>query len=566
MSLKISDLQAYRYAIDVVDGKQIASKKVVKACERFLHDLERSKDSAYPWRFDIELALRPINFIEKFLKPTKGDYGKMKLMNWQHFIESNAYGWVSKDSGLRRFREVLFLVGRGNGKSTLISGNATYMASKDYEQGADIFLLANSKDQAKIVFDECKTQIEVSPLLSRHFRPLRGTVFYDKTNSKIEPRASDSKRLDGLNPHGMVFDEVHGFRDYKLINVMKRAAKKRRQSLTWYISTMGDVLDGPLMDLYEFGSDILDKVIPDRIADRMFVYIAEIDEGDDPENVDCWIKANPALGHFLNLNETVADWETSKRSPAEKNDFINKQLNVFTDTGDMPYVEYEVRQRNNKSIDTAVLNGMSCYGGFDASLTEDFTAAALEFPLEDGSFFVLHHSWIPERKMDLDNEKIPYRELAKSGYLTIIPGEYIKQDVILMWFKEQMRQYNIVSVGYDPANASWLVQSLMALGIECNPVIQGWKTLNEPMKNIRETLLDAKFISNNDPMLMWYLSNVKLRNQPGDLDRENWVPTKRGKYRKIDGFMAWLDAHTEYMRKNPVIPNEREPDIRFYSL
>ena len=39
----------------------------------------------------------------------------------------------------------------------------------------------------------------------------------------IQHRASDSRKLDGLNPHGAVFDEIHAMRDFKLINVVKPA-------------------------------------------------------------------------------------------------------------------------------------------------------------------------------------------------------------------------------------------------------------------------------------------------------------------------------------------------------
>lgn len=569
--MKISDTKILQYAEDVLSGKQIASKKVIKACERFIHDLEHEGHREYPWRFDLNKALRPIEFMERFLKPTKGDYDKMELMPWQHFIEGNVYGWVDKKTGLRRFREALELVGRGNGKSTVISGNSTYMASKDGEPGADVFLLANSRDQVKrTVYEECKNQILVSPLLSKHFRPLRGIIHYDKTGSTIEPLASDSKLRDGLNPHGMIFDEVHAFRDYRLINVMKRAMKKRRQPLIWYISTMGDVLDGPLMDFYLFVEDIINGIVPEHVADRFFYYVAELDENDKPEDILCWPKANPALGNFLSTEETILDWETSQRSPQEKSDFINKQLNIFTDTGDMPYVSFDIIERNKSVIDLSDLKGRPCYGGFDASLREDFTAANLEFPLSDGKYFELHHSWLTERKFEMEQEKdkLTFREWEKRGYLTIVPGEIIKKELLYDWYVSMGKLYDIKSIGYDPANVSWLVQSLEAVGFECNVVVQGWKTLNDPMKDIKELLIDGKIITNDDLMLWWYLRNVKLRKLQGDTDHENWVPTKRGKFRKIDGFMAWLDSHTEYMRKNPVKPkgSDREPGIEVYDL
>ncbi len=39
---------------------------------------------------------------------------------------------------------------------------------------------------------------------------------------KIMPQASDSDKLDGLNTHMGIFDEIHEFKDYKLISVIKK--------------------------------------------------------------------------------------------------------------------------------------------------------------------------------------------------------------------------------------------------------------------------------------------------------------------------------------------------------
>ena len=53
MSLQNSDVLAkgYGYARDIDSGRITSCKKVKLACRRFLRDLERSKDPAYPWRF-----------------------------------------------------------------------------------------------------------------------------------------------------------------------------------------------------------------------------------------------------------------------------------------------------------------------------------------------------------------------------------------------------------------------------------------------------------------------------------------------------------------------------------
>lgn len=383
------------YAEQVVKGKIIASKKVKLACKRHLNDLKRQGTKEFPWIFDEEKGHRPIKFIETFCRPSKGNFQSLVAQAWQHFIIGSLYGWVHKDTGLRRFKEGLVFVGRKNGKSTMVSGLANYGCSKDGEKGADVYLLANSMKQAKVIFEECQKMIWSSHLLSKHFRVLRDAIHYDKTFSKIEPQASDSEKLDGLNAHLAIFDEIHEYKDYKLINVIKNSTGARKQPLVLYITTAGYQLDGPLVDYYSKASDVLEGVIEDE---RSFYFIAEVDEGDDIEDPKNWIKANPNIGVTLDLDTLIEEWNTRKHIPAERNDFITKRLNIFVKSDEQSFLDYEVIKRNDKTIDIEKLAGMPCIGGFDLSQTEDFTSACLEFWLDTGEIFVLSHSWIPRKK------------------------------------------------------------------------------------------------------------------------------------------------------------------------
>ena len=552
----------YQFALDVTEGRLVSGQKRIQACERFLRELELSKDPGYRWAFDIEKAYRPIDFIEKFCRPTKGDYDRMELLPWQHFVQANLYGWVDKKTGLRRFREGLVLVGSGNGKSTLITGNAIFGACKDGERGAECYCIANAKDQAKIIFDECKAQIEASPLLKKHFRTTRDGIFFDPTTSKIQALASDPTTLDGKNVHLAIFDEVQDYRDYKFMSRLKKKIIKRRQPLIIYISTLGNVIDGPLMDLYLLGGKILagDAAVSQIAADRMFVYIDEIDENDDPNDSSCWIKANPSLGRLLKMDDLIADWERCKLVPAERSDWINKQLNVFTSVDEMSFLDIKTIRKNNGVIDLAELEGRPCYGGFDLSTTEDFTAACAEFPLPDGRLFVLEHTWVPETKRKADHEKIDWDMLQEGGWLTVVPGEYVRFERVYDWFEEIRRRYSLRTIGYDPAKAFELVQKLQGAGFALNVVRQGEITLTAPQDHLKEKFLDGLVVHNNSPMFNWYLGNAKTTKRSVN---QTYLITKQNKYRKIDGVAALLNAHTEYLRNLPAeIPPDRKLTTR----
>lgn len=134
------------------------------------------------------------------------------------------------------------------------------------------------------------------------------------------------------------------------------------------------------------------------------------------------------------------------------------------------------------------------------------------------------------------------------------------------WFVQQSKDYEIVTIGFDPANATRLKQMLENKGFELKVIRQGPITLNDPMKDIKELLLGGKVVSNNDPMLAWYTDNVRISGERRHADKQNWMPTKRNKFRKIDGFMAWLDAHCVRMEKLPAGLVETAPRVRVISI
>lgn len=530
------------YAKKVISGEILACNKVIQAAKRHINDMKRQGTNDFPWVFVEDKGHRPIRFIEKYCKPSKGDFDKLIMQPWQHFILGSLYGWVHKDTGIRRFREGVVLISRKNGKSGVASGISAFGASKDGERGADVYVLANSMKQVKkTIFDECKKMIKASPRLRKHFRVTRDAIYFDKTNSIIEPQASDSELLDGLNTHLGIFDEIHEFKDYKLINIVKKSRGSRKQPLILYITTAGYQLDGPLVNYYEQGSDVLEG---SNVDERTFYFIAELDSVKEIEKPEFWIKANPNIGVTLDLVTLREDWEKDKRTPQERTDFITKQLNFFANNSEQSFLDFETLKKNNKEIDASLFIGKSCIGGFDLSDSEDFTSACLEFPIpETGEVFILSHSWVPQKKVDLDNEKIPFKEYEDEGLLTIIPGDYVKKEYIYDWFVEQSEKFHIQKIMYDPAKAFGLVESLISFGFNAEVVRQGHMTLGKPMDDLKERFLDGNIIFNNNRLFRWYINNVRLVE---DRNR-NKMPTRQGRYRKIDGFAAFLNAHVEGM-------------------
>ena len=222
---------------------------------------------------------------------------------------------------------------------------------------------------------------------------------------------------------------------------------------------------------------------------------------------------------------------------------------------ELSFVDVKIIKKNNKTLPEDQLLGRLCYGGFDLSSTEDFTSACLEFPLPGNNFFLLEHSWTTEKKRKVDHEKLDWQGLVDNGWLTICNGDYVDYNLVVAWFLEQRSKYRIETIGYDPAKAFMMIQTMQDKGFILNEVRQGEITLTGPLDDLKERFLDGNVVHNNNSMFNWYLGNVKLTKRSAN---GTYLPTKQSPYRKIDGFAAFLDAHTEYLRKHPLyIPPDK---------
>lgn len=205
----------------------------------FLNKITEENET-HTYIFDEELGKRPIEFIEKFCKHSKGKWaGKPVILELYQkaFIEA-LFGFVDKDTKIRKYKKGALFIGRKNGKSTLDSGLACFMLTKDNEDGAEVYSVATKKEQAKIVWDESKRMIKKSPELARRIRCLINGIYYDSADAVYKALASESNSLDGLNAHFVIADEVHAWKDKNLLDVMFDSMSAREQPLLLETSTM----------------------------------------------------------------------------------------------------------------------------------------------------------------------------------------------------------------------------------------------------------------------------------------------------------------------------------------
>ena len=278
------------YIEQIDEEKIIAGEKVKKIYKKLLKE---SDDKSLPFYFDEEKANRPITFIETFCKQAEGEIGKtIKLELFQKAYIQALFGFVYRDTGLRRFNETMFLVGRKNGKTTMLSAIALYMMIADGEGSAECYSVATKKDQASKAFKSACAMRAQSPEIRAIINKRRTDMYMPTTFSSFEPLSSDSDTLDGLNAHLVIIDELHAIKDRNLYEVMKQSTSSRRQPLVVMITTAGTVRECIFDDIYDYANNVLNGTIKN---DSFLPVLYELDKAEEWKDIKCWVKANPRI-------------------------------------------------------------------------------------------------------------------------------------------------------------------------------------------------------------------------------------------------------------------------------
>lgn len=528
----------------IKSGDIITSRRVKAVYERLVKEMG---DDSIPYYFDEETGERPITFIETFCKQSQGTIGApLKLELFQKAFIQLLFGWLEKDTGYRRFRETLFLCGRKNGKSTLLSGIALYMLVADYEGAAEIYSVATKKDQAKKVLTEAVNMIKQSPELRAVLKKRRNDVYFPATSSIFEALASDSNTLDGLNSHAVIIDELHAIRDRNLYEVMKQSTSSRRQPLVVMITTAGTVRECIFDNMYELACDIADGKKKD---DAFLPILYEIDSRDEWTNPQMWIKANPGLGAIKQYKTLAAFVERAKNNPADLPGVLCKDFN-YRENDNSVWLSYD-QIKNDAVFDMSEVYNTYAIGGCDLSATTDLTAATLLIRKpNDETVYVLQHYFLPQARIEHLEEKntneAPYRLWAERGLLTVCEGNRVNFSEVTQWFCQMRDEHKIdaFKVGYDRALAGYWVEEMKSNGFTMEAVAQGPFTWSQPMREMGAAFADKIVNYNKNPILIWCLSNTAVKKSGVN----NIQPVKITDKRRIDGAVSLLNAWVIYVR------------------
>lgn len=508
------------------------------------------------YHYDPEIAARHIDFIEKFCKQSQGVMGEpLTLELFQKAMLEATFGFVD-DNDERQFREVNDLMGRKNGKTTLTSAVSLDLLCNDREGAPEIYFIATKMDQAKKGFDEAERMRKHSPFLAKHLRKRASDIYFPKNEGIIKPLASDVKKLDSYNSHGVIIDELGAITNRRIYDDMKQSMSSRRQPLLFCISTNNFVRDGIYDAQVEYGKGVLNGRIKDEHFLFLYYTLEKKDQWMDPKY---WIMANPGLGPIKKKSSLAQLVEKAKQDPAFKPTVLVKDFNL-TESSAAAWLSYE-EASNTETANMAFLEKSYAVGGCDLSSTTDLTCATLLIRKpQDPNIYVLQKYFIPEARLSKVEDQIvteaPYRLWSEQGYLHVCPGTSIDYRDVTNWFVTMVKQHNIrpLWIGYDRAMAGYWQEEMAGYGFNMEKIAQGAYTWTYPFKQLRADFQEHKVVYQDNPILLWCLLNTAVKSANAD-GIESQMPVKLQNNRRIDGTVSLLNAYTcmkkheeEYLR------------------
>ena len=524
-------------------------------------------------RPDFAAAERIRNFYLKLLRLPKQDGGGTEpfvLIDWWYSrVLAPLFGWKKAD-GRRRFDKGFVSTGKKQGKSTVLAGLPIYMITADGEEEAEAYSAATDRDQAGIVYKKTDRMVKLSPSLSRvlHRVSSQKRIVHEASGSWYEAISSDADSAEGKNPHLLIADELHVWKDRQFFNALMYGDIVRPQPLFLMITTAGDDQTSIGYEEYQFAKDLLDPA-NDFYSESHFAFIAEAKstrEWDDPAG---WLEACPSLaaGVIGSVEKLQAKCDEAKQSPRKQREFRRYICNWWVDINEDPWLDVDAWRACKAA--TEPHDGKRCWGGLDLSKSRDLTALCLAFP--DGEYLDLWwHFWCPaDRVKDHEDKwRVPLSMWIADGWITATPGNivdyaYIRQFIsgVMLdaegkpladrWPDAMAACYQIRQIGFDPWNSTKLVTELGEYdGLQMMEVRQGYASISAPCKEFERRMLGRKIRHDGNPVMDWMVRNCITDSDPAG----NIKPSKKKSQQKIDGVAAAIIATALAIRSTGAAP------------
>lgn len=538
------------YIDGVLAGDIVVSKPVRMAVERHVDDLKNAHVRGL--KFDEERATEACDYFPGIGRHTLGEWDRepFVLSGWQAFIVWVVFGWKWIKSGHRRYRKAFIEIARKNGKSSFSAavGNMMLFFDDPVESGAEIYCVATKEDQAQIVFKEMVRQVKASRALMKRaeVRKAPAAINYPAKNGSIRVLGSDSEGTDGLNPHLVIIDELHAWRERHrdLKEKLSSGGGARRQPLELMITTAGSNESNLWIEEETYAISVLEGAVDGRIVDdTYFAFIARIDPGDDPFDEACWPKANPNFEISVKPEYLRHQANEAKHKPTSKSIFLRYHCNRIVSSSERMICP-EAWKKGNRPL--SIEYGMVGYGAIDVGRTNDFFAVSSVFPFHDEQGEIDHYELMSKawccKDGSLNVQAEPFRSWINRGLLICHEGDSVNYKEIYSEIAELDQLYDIASWAFDESWASVIGQHLVdEMGLNVVKFPQNAKKYNPIIQQFQTDLAAGRIIHGHDELLSWQATNLLSKE-----DNEGRVmPGKRLRHLKVDGMVAVLMAFGE---------------------
>lgn len=537
-----------QYALDVVYGglRTQCCKWEIAACKRHLDDLERSKEDDFPYVFDETRADRILRHFANLVRLDKPDEA-INLLDWQFFDLGCIFGWVEKGTGKRRFRTAYRRIARGHAKTTDAGGVGIYGMTADamyppgqpelaaYEMNPCVLICAVDRPQGKIAMGDISGIANASPAIKKWLDIKKTYIRHKTRGGSVEVLSKDTKNKDGARPSILITEEWHAHQTSEVHDIAASGLGKTWQPLDYTITTAGtDAENKPCYKDDQFYKKVLSGSIQ---QDDIFIMIREIDDDDDPHDINCWTKANPFFRdlnnpYAKNLFDTVKsehDKAYNSGDPAKIREFLIKRMNRWQTDSENKYfsgcMEALKKLAVSKEEFAKRTRGTRGHYGFDLGKTTDLSGVAYVTVLDDGIIAFAVRGFMPQDRATEHehSDRVPYKHWAKDGWVDLTPGSVTDNRYVELWIydAENDNLWGIDEVDYDGHNAVDMairMQEFLASEEKVVEIPQTCAGLNQATKRFRELVLQGKVLTEDNPLLYWCLSNaIEVKNNYGDI-------------------------------------------------
>lgn len=539
--------RATAYAQRVTTGAETAGRFERLACQRFLRDLERQGSDDFPYVMDPAAGGRACRF-QELLPHIKGEwarpvyidgrlqYAKIKLEDWQVFIELNLFGWKHCVTGLRRFRRSYEEIARKNAKSTRAAARELYLLTADGEPGAHCYSAATTGEQAREVFDVARNMALREPEFLARFGVTVGKhdITIPGTASSFKPLNAEGSTLDGLNIHGAVVDEVHAHKTRAVWDVLDSADGARSQPLISAITTAGSNRSGICYELRDYTIKVLEGVVQD---DTWFGIVFTIDDGDQWHDPAVWRKANPNLGVSVRRDALEAACRKALAQPSAVGNFLTKHLNVWINS-DAAWMDMSAWERcADHGLRLEDFAGERCWIGMDLAEKRDFAALVLVFR-RDEEWFCFPRLYLNQAAIE-QSGNAHLQGWARAGHVIVTDGNATDLDVLADDLRRFCQDFDVQEIPFDPAMSRYFATRLVAEGLPLVEIRQAPMFFTQPLIMVENLVLEHKLHHAANPVFTWMVSNVEVSVSKFSGLRH---PVKSREENKIDGPVALFMA------------------------